>query len=152
MDGLHDLVGALRNSASAAAVRSWCYRQRDVKEILTKRSDDGRLIALVTKEKLDELVGRFNKRKRANRSVAKVEDAYHAPGDEFAMAMRDATIARARRKREAAEELEKEVLSATAQAETKWERSCADADQMFAVAVDAAASKCKKAAIAISNH
>lgn len=152
MDGLHDLVGALRNSASQAAVRSWCYRQSDVKPILTKRSDDGTLIALVSKEKLDELVGRFNKRKRANRSVAKIEDAFHAPSDDFAMAMRDATIARARRKREAAEELEKDVLIATAQAETKWKRCCVDADEMFAVAVDAATSQCKEAAIAISNH
>ena len=154
---LYDVFAALRNTAhdgepkpSQPAVRSWCYRQPDITP--TKRTDDGTLIFLVTKDRLDNIIERFNSRKRVSRGTAKREYDFNGAGDNFASAVCEANVVRARRKREAAELLEKEVAAATDECQKQCKRRWEEADQVFLKAVEAATGRCKDEALAISDH
>lgn len=152
---LYDVYAALRNQIqdgeprpTQPAVRSWCYRQPDI--VPTKRADDGTLIFLVTKERLDNIVDRFNSRKRVSRPVAKREHNFNGAGEDFAAAVCKANVVRAENKRKAAEMLEKEVTAATAQCEKEYKRRSGEADRNYVLAVEEATGRCKEAALAIS--
>ena len=152
---LYDVYAALRNQTpegepkpTQPAVRSWCYRQPDITP--TKRADDGTLIFLVTKDRLDDIVDRFNSRKRVSRPAPKREHNFNGAGEDFAAAVCKANVVRARRKREAAEMLEKEVTAATEQCEKEYKRRTGEAERDYVLAVEEATSRCKQAALAIS--